>query len=471
MDDYALSITQKEITAPPMILSQVCSRWREIMHDLPQLWSSISVDLFDLETNVQDLILEFARKSKPCPLQLRIYNNDMRGLLFRTVPTPEGRNAFRALLSHVQQCAALYCFGLEWEDDAVGCSDVAISFPLLRTLDCGASLDKIAANGHWFWDALWKFAPKLEILRVWTIPSADSIPVLLPWPQLTALAIRFQTEISGLCNVLRHCGALETLTIEDFVPEDNEEGDHTPVVLPLLRRLRIAIRTLPYRCIGPLLDTLSLPSLRSLELSFLAVYTPEWPSSLLAMLHETSPTLEELSFRSNSYITSITFPLDEILQLPNLTHLSLEGGVLDNLMPFIPAIFPMLTISPAATSAAGIFVPRLTHLKICLRGGHCIAEDEAQTILSMSESRSRSRLTSLGLDSEVSPLKEIDIDLRWHPYYVGWLQCKAKSLEDWNPFIRNPLRGRVVALEKDGVGFPLLYTRFSPSIEHHRNLR
>ncbi|ESK91267.1 hypothetical protein Moror_2896 [Moniliophthora roreri MCA 2997] len=61
-----------EVFAPSMILSHVSSQWRTMLFSMPHLWSSISVDIYGLTTDISSIMKMFFKKSARYPLTIEI---------------------------------------------------------------------------------------------------------------------------------------------------------------------------------------------------------------------------------------------------------------------------------------------------------------------------------------------------------------------------------------------------------------
>uniref|UniRef100_A0A0W0F3X0 Uncharacterized protein n=1 Tax=Moniliophthora roreri TaxID=221103 RepID=A0A0W0F3X0_MONRR len=438
-DENALSATYRKITAPPIALSHVCSRWREIINNLPQLWTSISVDMYNLQADVRNLVTLFGKRSKGHSLKIQIHHQYPLRAAHRPMITSKSRRAFRALLAHAHQCGELH-FELSAEETrALKSSDLIFSFPRLRTFDCHTDLVSTLEHG-WLFDSLRRGLPSLEVFRVETALGTD----VIPYPQLTTLSIDGHRGACWLLEVLRTCRSLRSLTIGfETASEEEDEEEFAPVVLPDLRKFSVRVaETFPCSVLAPLCSTLSLPSLESLEIA--SAPDPddddEWPPSLPTMIQSASATLRELSFRSHG---KLSYPLNEILRsCPSLACISFweECQGLDS--TFVHDIFTILTISPSASSAAVAVAPRLTHLKLHFSQWHGLRRVEGLRILSMAESRARNRLVILGLDPVVVALQDVRILYDCYVPHAKLLRC---------PLEHTALKERVDALANENT--------------------
>ncbi|THU81275.1 hypothetical protein K435DRAFT_693917 [Dendrothele bispora CBS 962.96] len=77
--EYSLSFNRKkalgdfQVDAPALILSQICSRWRDVIISLPSLWSRMTVNFaYDRVRRAKPLIELYLFRSKSAPLSLHL---------------------------------------------------------------------------------------------------------------------------------------------------------------------------------------------------------------------------------------------------------------------------------------------------------------------------------------------------------------------------------------------------------------
>ncbi|KAK7014276.1 F-box domain-containing protein [Favolaschia claudopus] len=149
----------------PTTLTQICRQWREIAFSTPALWRAI--DLRPINAS-----LEAANKLAPLWLErsghlpLSIYGTDAKGL-------------FPAFSASIPHCA-------RWEhlhlslDNPSNLKALDVATPLLRTLTLYINHKTVSAP-HQF-----QYAP---LLRSVVLEDCHSPSVILPWSQLTSLAL------------------------------------------------------------------------------------------------------------------------------------------------------------------------------------------------------------------------------------------------------------------------------------------
>ncbi|KAJ7645140.1 hypothetical protein DFH06DRAFT_1301156 [Mycena polygramma] len=182
----------------PLLLTQICHRWREIALDTQSLWQSLIFK--DRQVSVELLRLWLYRSGAlPLNLSLQCWDPLRVGTLIE------------AIMPHSHH----------WQDMKLGLpltsfGDLNLrhtSFPLLRAI----SLDTIQWRGDdestatvLVWDA-----PSLREVHVSTFPK---IKIGVPWPQLTALTLRTDVEFMECLSFLRGCLNLVNLTVRTIGP-------------------------------------------------------------------------------------------------------------------------------------------------------------------------------------------------------------------------------------------------------------
>ncbi|KAF9264032.1 hypothetical protein L218DRAFT_901357 [Marasmius fiardii PR-910] len=310
----------------PVVLSHVCSRWRTIVLNSPELWTNINIILNYLPQGADRLLRTIMKRSKGQLLDIHLTLNASR-LPYHAVALLE------ALLESSSRWKALTLDVLNLEEvlEDRDPSLPHVTFPNLVSLM--SHEDPGLIDDDWFCQALQR-APKLREVQMASLYPTYS----LPYAQLTTLRLQpFSRDpdndiMGALVELLSLCENLCHLIL-DFSSWDREwweDIDSHPVVqLPCLRSLEIQGSTAVCLLISDdLLDVL-FTSLRMpvLDTFDLQCYVPDealsWPDSLLAMLDRSS-LLRKLSLSFNGYDHpefQLVDPLSKILQVtPELTH-------------------------------------------------------------------------------------------------------------------------------------------------------
>ncbi|KAL0577423.1 hypothetical protein V5O48_004563 [Marasmius crinis-equi] len=319
----AIGLAQKPQTLEmrPIVLSQVCSRWRRITQGFPKLWTSISVHLAGLRPGCQDIVSTFLQNSGNHRLNVRI---QLRASDVACVLAETNAIIWKQLAQHLWRC---WKISLDTDDFAlleIPLGLQQISFPHLTVYEGETTLSLVGQNlrGSW-WEALQQ-APNLTEITTCFLYPFDTIP----YTRLTTLTFRclFPLEVRKLYEFLPFCERLETLTLGcvDQGGATTADGYHLdPVEIRSLRSLVIeGYGTLNIHCslLTALLGSLMLPSLGSFDLRCQG-YTMYrcWPPSLLDFLRRTSPTLRKFHL----FMDHCALPVDTTLQ-PTLVSALLE---------------------------------------------------------------------------------------------------------------------------------------------------
>ncbi|KAK1219030.1 hypothetical protein PQX77_018258 [Marasmius sp. AFHP31] len=309
------------LEVPAITLSQVCSRWRNIMKGCSTLWSSLRVGLAELPFNIEIPLRASLKNSNDRPLRLFISGDPFPSSSFKF--SEQSKVAWAMLSDSLSRCKE---FVLNIPDsDAFPNFPSNLSFPYLDTYHeesyCSGFVEDWCPS---LADALQFRAPALRKATLWTLHPT------FPYSQLTSLTtwVVNDSEIEPFIAILRTCQNLETLTIRglDAPGVDLDGIKQTDVLLPSLRELSIFDDHGDYdpdnAVLLTLLSCLSMPSLVFFEMN-----AHDWPVSnvLLTMLRRSS-VLERvtLDFNGGSLTkgTDVSqyslFPLLDAL--PSLKH-------------------------------------------------------------------------------------------------------------------------------------------------------
>ncbi|KAL0581763.1 hypothetical protein V5O48_000240 [Marasmius crinis-equi] len=306
------------IETPTILLSQVCSRWRQIVHGLPRLWTSISVELQALPYDITESLLLHFSKARDHPLRVRIVRDADEP---RPPLSDYGRDAWRVLEQSLYRCKVLVFEVSHLDFLEVG----NLSFPQLEhfceeAYRFGTTEDETP----WFWEAIHR-APKLRSASVWSFHDK------LPCSRLVSLHIRplNRDEIRLLLDTLPTCEYLKDLTLEGLYAIAHMQPAVLERAAPSLKELTIS----PGRCglrhdnpiLSSFLTSLSMPSLVSFKLTC----EEGWPPSLLTVTQR-SPSLERFTFCThiaNGEDDVSTYPLLPLFQsLAGLKQFELYVG-------------------------------------------------------------------------------------------------------------------------------------------------
>ncbi|KAF9267236.1 hypothetical protein L218DRAFT_985255 [Marasmius fiardii PR-910] len=396
----------------PIILSHVCSRWRDIVPGCPKLWASISVALRDdyYSRRAHQLIEIFLAKSGSCSLDLKA---DVGGLV-----KAASRDTWEALTRHISRSHRLhlnlgYCF-----NDPLAAFQYPrgqdITFNNLFSFHGDISVENLQYDAQYvvnnpFWKALHQ-APKLKEVRLHHFHPPNS----LPYHQLTTLHIEviYSGDIPSLLQVLGLSENLRSLTINTYYNHPLNIAPHR-VELPSLRDLVINCdsRVNHPKITDPILEVLFSSLVMSTLSSFKLCCTglpsqlTHWPSSLLTMLQYASTTLGDVSLslkrsvegRNSNYPWQ---PLSLLLnKTPNLTHFEILDEELSVHGENSPSelLISELTYAPGNNAV-------LPKLEVVSLHGPQLSSQVMSKLLGLATSRSPSRVSAI---KDVCPLAKI----------------------------------------------------------------
>ncbi|KAL0571461.1 hypothetical protein V5O48_010496 [Marasmius crinis-equi] len=302
---------------PALRISQVCSRWRQIMKSSPSLWSSVCAMFTELGYNTSKALQIHFTNAQDCLLDIRLvrvedesYDGD-----------PKHQAIWKIISQHLPRCRLLSLRLLHWKSEFVV---DGLSFPHLECLqEEGPSVDRQQA----FWQVIRKHAPRL------TKAAIADIDAPLPFSQLTSLDLRTirNTDLARLRGVLVTCTVLEELSVRGF----GRRGQHVPPnITPILLsgslwKFGIYDNLSPIdpdsKVLRTFLTNARMPSLTCFEIQCLG-----WPASLVDLARY-SQLIErvKITIRSSGATAdfNVSHPLFAFLRaLPELKHVELHVG-------------------------------------------------------------------------------------------------------------------------------------------------
>ncbi|KAF8872616.1 hypothetical protein BD779DRAFT_1572123 [Infundibulicybe gibba] len=284
-----------KLAEPRLVLTRVCSAWREVALGVPKLWTDIIVDPQHPGFSVHGhaIISTWLPRSFPCPISLQIHRAAHGSSLFKDLIIP-----------NLHRCRHLD----------------------LRTFGSLPDLEDIQINGMGQSKAVINFVnheqiatfqgcPELCRIEIYTDSNEEIMDLRrlnLPWRQLSALFFGW-IEISPISclNILRECILLQECNLSISSIDDD------------------AIDELTALSKQPLL----LPSLHTLSLTLV-----NHPTLFLAALHMPNLHIFSPMGQWDSFQWSLSSPTSSFLRLDTL-NLSQIGAATDNVLSeFLPPL-------------------------------------------------------------------------------------------------------------------------------------
>ncbi|KAL0581238.1 hypothetical protein V5O48_000826 [Marasmius crinis-equi] len=451
-DDYALSIhpgSTEDILAPTVTLSQVCSRWREITHDLPHLWSTLSINIYRILKDVNPLIQLYSKNARDTPLDIFLQDSgrdcgsgpedDPMGYLGKF-----GCAAYRLVMKQLHRCRKLK-IDLQPKILSIAVDpwfQLNLSFPRLETfhngLDDDDDDDNMVEAPDWFRDALYYKAPKLVHAETHYLTSLTE--TIFRCPVLTSLKVTVCLSPELLGVFLFESPLLQRLEIEDLNFSDINPFLAPPhVVLPALRTLSL---TSGYAYdMAVIFRSVTLPSLDSLTINVrshnintahygLLMEQMDFQLHLLTMLERSACQLKKLNVGLNQDGTLGAIGLSWqrlFAACSSLTefHLSQFDWLCEPLSTSFCDLLTVLTDSYSAPPS----LPNLRKLDIRAQ----ITESFEENVIGMLESW---RLTRSGLEAD----RSLKASFRLRKSNSGAVACRSWDVER-----------RVAELKKEGI--------------------
>ncbi|KAK7026125.1 hypothetical protein VNI00_015700 [Paramarasmius palmivorus] len=253
------------IHAPALDLSHVSHYWRWITNDFPRLWSSISVDVFELDEDIRPLVNHYLRKSKDYPLDIVISDSETPNRRGRCIQDHLGRHGLDITKMILWEHPRIERLQLEFDEDILSVACIQhISFPALDYFCNGMRVLQARAETKWFWDAIHDAPNLLSAATDYPLPRC-----MLPYERLRHLSITSNCETEQLLHILRICASLRSLECHELepalMPWDETELVCAGVTPSHLHHLSIAPTCGP-RDLNFLFEHLTAPSLASFEI-------------------------------------------------------------------------------------------------------------------------------------------------------------------------------------------------------------
>ncbi|KAJ7644578.1 hypothetical protein FB45DRAFT_1053305 [Roridomyces roridus] len=290
---------------PRLALTQVCARWRHVMHTSPQIWA-VGIELYVRQSTTSDDLAAVQRwldRSAPLPIPISL-SSGLDAL---------SSSAMEVLCStaHRWAKATLHALSL--------CCLTRIpegSLTSLTTLELSGGTDDQFDPAKL---TVFSNAPNLRTLTLY-INYPTRIP--MPWSQLTSLTF---AEFPLTClEILRRCTRLVTAVFDtagwEFVPD-----------LSLIRMITIGSLTnlsitvsennFPSEHFMPFLSRLALPELKVLRL-YLDPPNTNWDTIEFTQFQLRSPNLEELTIRESPLTSDALIAV--LRSSPSLANLTMH---------------------------------------------------------------------------------------------------------------------------------------------------
>ncbi|ESK86472.1 hypothetical protein Moror_9877 [Moniliophthora roreri MCA 2997] len=419
----------RQITSPPSILSRVSVYWHVVVTSRPTLWSSISVEVYQLERDVSSLLVAHLANSKQSHLKIQIMDPNQDNVAdLRDLRNPSvylGYNGYRTLeilLHHLSRCREL---DLRIDSEilnAIGTSLTPnISFPYLRSFRDNTITWNIRPTSFWFWESI-RNAPMLTELDT----SSAEIRHTFPCHQLTTVSFGHITlaQLGGFLSISLN---LRSLTVHILNYGNGEDhGISTISQSMTLPYLRIILFT---RChslnkLCSLFKSITLPSLTQLKLMEDGRSIQEyWDiTAFLSLLARSSCPLRELAIHFWGSLVPPDSMADILQATPELETLVLISDRDEvHASPCFGIFMDHLLKRLVIEHGKPMLVPRLLRLHVEGNFGSApaVATSERMSILvRMARSRSRAEILAKGLGDLVSSLEILRLSLDTHGHAV-----------------------------------------------------
>ncbi|KAK7041731.1 hypothetical protein VNI00_009020 [Paramarasmius palmivorus] len=412
-----------EMATLPLTLSHVSFNWRRVITNLPNVWSTLIVDLGFVKRGRKKLIEMYLQNSADHPLSVRIK-------LLGNLPYANGKpdSALEMLMKASRRFKRF-----EFSLDSRYLQTIAletrpeITFPILESFGSFSPYGTGMGLGEaWFWEEL-RRAP---MLRHVTIPNAILVRAREDWvpPNLASISIAIATTREVFDILTSPTYSRLTSFCWNSAHGKPPVNLFPPVVLPALRELScIGIHSFDLRA---LFASFTLPALTSIEFGRLMdIESARWEDEhlFLALLERSKPPLKRLKLEFQGVHIGAESVVGILHGCPGLTDLEVwaQPGSIHELLE-------KLTVTDGVDQ--DILVPKLSHLRLhaYLLGPSAISKETQRHIVCMAESRSSQTALSTGGTVSTLPLRNLRFSAA---------RCRV-WLETRNPFISYRCEGR-----------------------------
>ncbi|RDB30630.1 hypothetical protein Hypma_005812 [Hypsizygus marmoreus] len=198
-EDYALLSTREHKPDTPLILGQICSRWREVALSTPRLWSSLhvkfphNIQVTD-EESIVGLVHLWMERSGDAPLMLRltIYSPAGRPLGLRSDSI---RAIFAPLLQHSHRWESLHLdlsFGALKSLMREKPFASSLQAPLLQSFELTGGRDsqdalRLGTRPSYHLPFDFSSAPRLQKISLFHVGLCGAYESAFPWQQINEL--------------------------------------------------------------------------------------------------------------------------------------------------------------------------------------------------------------------------------------------------------------------------------------------
>lgn len=357
----------------PLFLTHVCSSWRTIAINKPDLWTQIWVVIEndDKRPGWPAIVKLWVERSRELPLSFHIQESETHNHLknpdsvfFRTLDilTPQShRWKSVELVNRNFQAVG----EIEWFRKLPERRE----FPLLESLTLQTR--KMDAKETTRLTEMMRASPRLHTVT-WMVKTALSMP-FLPWGQLTHLTLIFISSLGETQNIVRNSPLLQMLDMSiqmQLLPfHPGPEG---------ITITHTNLRTVYLSCAGdlvPLLDSFTFPNVRDLTIDQICEAHAEqmngaWPrEAFTAFLRRSRCALQRFVLQ-NAFFTQDgdllallrhLSPSLHTLEIDNSDHTCITDDVLRELT--YPEMTEDITSGESRDSCAAVLCPNLEQLK------------------------------------------------------------------------------------------------------------
>lgn len=307
---YAIPLDHIDCTTPhpleaPLNVSQVCKLWRQVALSTARLWDGVHFArgperIYDSKS----LLDLWIKRSAHLPIGIRLGVECGDGILFEAEmennPDYEFRKGIRLFVESALSCSD------RWRVIEFFVPEMPFATPIMQALVKSTTIQHIGISSRYLGlyeqpqDYDFSNNQNLETVRLVTPIIRPAIPpeVSVALRSLVSLDLHFCPSFQTCLTWIDMCPNLVSLVLRLFITDDGiipRQARHIRT-LPMLEKLELTFLAATSRCNpGQLLDSLSCPSLKSLEVDLNHMYDADQWAHAGDLLGRSQTRLKELT--------------------------------------------------------------------------------------------------------------------------------------------------------------------------------
>lgn len=417
-------------TSAPLLLTQVCSSWRDIALSVPALWSSIQIDMDSTlsprhVTTLASRVAAWLARSAQHHLSIRLFIEDHLEESLRTVFSQEAIDIVRILFRHVSQWQHIHWY-IETPEVLAPARPytAAVGDTALHSLYISV-LENMSNDLTMLLNTIMAYSPQL---RYYSYSKDNYAPEFgegilePPWASLTHVDLGCFEFVDELLRVFQDAHSLVQcrldleIMLEEPYLEDSLLEIYDPLEAIISNQSLEVLQVQTGTGLHGFINRLALPNLRELAFDFDSAFLnlnenqrwPEWSQSPFSdFISQSNCLLERLTFQN------MRLAEDDLLACLELTSSSLQFlSVTDAGIDTVKdAVLRRLYYTTTPNDTVSYLCPRLETL---IMRNCCRCSDGAFAAMVESRWKVKDKPTN-GTTGQCARIKHVDVDGYFSP--------------------------------------------------------